>query len=366
MEPYAARITKLANLLKTWSNPIIFTGAGLSTNAGIPDYRSGMTTKSSTGPGIWNYKGDDSYWSRILESRRKTLIATPSYSHMAIAELVNHGYVDHLISQNVDGLHLKSGIPYHKLTELHGNLFMEKCEKCPAIYLRNYRTRVQEDRTHNTGRYWTQENWDGELHDTLVIFGESIPENKLRLCLYKAHHSELWITIGSSLMVKPAVSFPLIVKKKGKLAIANMEATPLDKIADVRFGGNWDLVMKGIMDELGISVPDYIQENSLQVLRNGNTIEFKPNNLNHSQIKHVELFLLNEKADMKTDEKPFKFKVNSNTDLCQARVYFDRDDKGPLEIDLNLSELSRETSNKIVAKFNSSQNEWSEINIVKE
>lgn len=76
-----------------------------------------------------NFKGDDSFDERILDSRKKTLIATPSISHMAISKLIQQGYVNHLISQNVDGLHLKSGVPYDKITELHGNIFIETCQE---------------------------------------------------------------------------------------------------------------------------------------------------------------------------------------------------------------------------------------------
>ena len=152
MEPFRTRIQKLAKLLKSASKPVIFTGAGISTNSGIPDYRSGMNTSSKTGPGIKNFKEDDSFRQRVLDSRKKTQIARPSYSHLAIAELINKGYVEHLISQNIDDLHLKSGIPEDKLTELHGNVFVEQCGECGTSYRRKYRTRKAEDKTHGTGK----------------------------------------------------------------------------------------------------------------------------------------------------------------------------------------------------------------------
>ena len=360
MEPFWARIKSLSHLLKTSKRPIILTGAGLSTNSGIPDYRSGMDTQPPTGPGIWNFKGDDSFWQRILESRRKTLLATPSFSHMAIAELVNLGYIDHLISQNVDGLHLKSGIPQHKITELHGNLFSEIWNNWHTIYLRKFRTRNKEDKSHSTGRKCDKEDCHGELQDTLVLFGESIPKEKLEVSLKKAQNSELWIWIGSSLVVKPAATFPMIVKKNGKLAIINMDHTPLDGIADVRFGGNWDMIMKALMEEMRIEVPDYIQSNSLKITKSNQFLEIIPENLNHSKIKNVELFLLDEKSDMTTEEKPYRFELPLSTSNWQLRINFEKDKKKTLELDFDISKL-QQRKNTVIAKYNSFLNEWADI-----
>ncbi|CAI2373302.1 unnamed protein product [Moneuplotes crassus] len=367
METYATKITGLARLIRSCKKPIIFTGAGLSTNAGIPDYRSGMDTTVKTGPGIWNYKDDDSFWDRVLESRKRTLLATPSYSHMAIAKLIEEGLVEHLISQNVDGLHVKSRVPLSKLTELHGNVFSESCQKCGSVYYRNFRTRIQEDRTHDTGKTCDNAACGGDLHDTLVLFGESIPRSKLELSLYKAYHSELCVCIGSSLLVKPAVSFPMLVKKRGKLAILNMDPTPLDKISDVTIHDNCDTIMKSLMDELGITVPDYIQENRIDILKGDDSLEVIPQDLNHRKIKHVELLIYDEKSDMTTEKLPYRFKFSSETSQCQLRLHFKTGSKTPLEIDFEISQLSHGL-NPVICKFTPSHHPkspsprpWTEI-----
>ena len=292
----------------------------------------------------------------ILEN--KTLIATPSYSHMAIAQLLKYNLVEHLISQNIDDLHLKSGVPFDKLTELHGNVFIEACGKCNTSYRRSYRTRVAEDKQHKTGRKWEQPNCDGELNDTLVLFGESIPKHKIETSLGLASTSQLWICIGSSLIVKPAISFPYIVKKNGgKLVVVNMEKTPFDEICDVRFGGDCDMTLKHLMHALQIQVPDYYEENSVKIARNAEFIEIQPANLNNSEIKKVEFLSTNDKAEVTTEIQPYRFEVTSTTSHCQVRLHFAQENKSPLEIEFYLENLESEVHN-VVAKFNSSQNKW--------
>jgi len=312
-----------------------------------------------------NFKGDDSFDEKILDSRKKTLIATPSISHMAISKLIQQGYVNHLISQNVDGLHLKSGVPYDKITELHGNIFIETCQEWGTSYQRSYRTRIAEGRTHETNRKWDRSEWEGDLNDTLVLFGESIPRIKLENSLKIAHQSELWICIGSSLIVKPAISFPLIVKKNGgKLVIINMETTSFDKITDVRFGGNCDMALSHLMQELEVKVPDFVEKNSIKILNKGKYIEVEPVNLNHNKVKRIEFMSSYEKAETTTEVQPFKFEVTSQTDHWNLRVHFESLDRQPLEIEFHLQDLQQET-NSVIAKFNSSQNIWTEVEILK-
>ena len=147
-----------------------------------------------------------------LSQENKTLIATPSYSHMAIAQLMHQRFISYLISQNIDGLHLKSGIPYENISELHGNIFIEYWPKWNTHYHRSYRTRISENNEHKTGRKWEESRCDGDLWDTLVLFGESIPKYKLEQAFLKAENSELWIWIGSSLLVRPANLFPYNIK----------------------------------------------------------------------------------------------------------------------------------------------------------
>jgi hypothetical protein len=285
---------------------------------------------------------------------------------MAIAQLLKLGYVKHLISQNIDDLHLKSGVPFDQITELHGNVFIEECEKWKTVYRRTFRTRIAEDKTHKTGRKWEQHEWDGDLNDTLVLFGESIPKLKIEKSLQIAQNSRLCIWIGSSLLVKPAISFPFLVKrnKDGRLVVINMEQTPFDRITDVRIGGNWDETMRYLMDELNISVPDYVENNSVKIFNKGEFIEIDPHNVRNSPIQKIEFLSTNEKAEITAEVHPYKFLISPFTDHCQINIHFEQDNKSPLEIEFNLGDLSS-NSTEIIAKFNPSKNRWMDFRLVK-
>lgn len=118
---------------------ISFTGAGISTSTGIPDFRSGKDTVLPTGPGAWEKKALG------LNTQPKlytpTTKAKPSLTHMSLVTLQQYGVLKYLVSQNTDGLHLRSGFPTDFLSELHGNINLEKCGGCDAKFLRDYRTR---------------------------------------------------------------------------------------------------------------------------------------------------------------------------------------------------------------------------------
>lgn len=163
-------------MIKHSQYPIIFTGAGISTSLGIPDYRSGAETIIKTGPGLWNRNQTHSAPPEVPIDKLVDL-ASPSLSHMLISTLLRLGIVKHLISQNTDGLHLKSGVPYDKISELHGNRNLEFCISCQRRYSRDFRTLRRdgkkyypgEKRDHLTGRLC--ENCGGDLHDSIIYFG---------------------------------------------------------------------------------------------------------------------------------------------------------------------------------------------------
>ena len=140
---------------------VVFTGAGLSTSAGIPDYRSGANTVLATGAGKWEKKAniDLAQKSGKLVNPPVKIgvdeaieIAQPTLSHMSLVELMNKGYLKHIISQNVDGLHVKSGIPLANISELHGNNHLEICEYCERSYMRTFNVRKVLTKNHKTGR----------------------------------------------------------------------------------------------------------------------------------------------------------------------------------------------------------------------
>lgn len=145
---------------------IAFTGAGISTSTGIPDYRSGFNTKLPTGPGCWEkralrekWKNDKTKAGLPLPSAMRLPFnmtiqqARPSVTHMALYELVRQDKLKYIISQNIDGLHRKSGIHGKSLGELHGNTNLEICTKCGREHMRDFGVRTAKKvHDHITGR----------------------------------------------------------------------------------------------------------------------------------------------------------------------------------------------------------------------
>lgn len=134
------KITKLAKLIESSKHFIAFTGAGISTACGIPDFRSGVNTVLETGPGAWEKKAQkvpDDPNKRVVQMAK----AIPSFTHMSFVAMQEAGLLKFLVSQNTDGLHMRSGFDTHNLAELHGNRCLEKCKKCGSQFLRDFRTR---------------------------------------------------------------------------------------------------------------------------------------------------------------------------------------------------------------------------------
>jgi len=150
------KVTLLAELVLEAKYTCFFTGAGISTSTGIPDYRSGYGTKLSVGPGCWEkaaYRKQHEAENKNALKPRVTNMqkAYPSLTHMAISEMINKGVAHHIISQNVDGLHRKSGVVPENISELHGNYNKEQCVKCGKIYMRDFHVYVPKNK-HMTGR----------------------------------------------------------------------------------------------------------------------------------------------------------------------------------------------------------------------
>ena len=159
-------------------------------------------------------------------------MARPSLSHMFIATLIKKGIIKHLVSQNTDGLHMRSGIPIEYISQLHGNRNLQHCLSCERKYFRDFRTlrrdgkmyKPGEKRDHNTGR--DCENCGGELHDSIIYFGQKLPKDQLASAYFHAHKADLCICIGSSLTVKPSSNVPVLTfnkEPKGKLCIINIQ-----------------------------------------------------------------------------------------------------------------------------------------------
>ncbi|RYH06144.1 hypothetical protein EON65_43230 [archaeon] len=247
----ARKCRQLASLLRASQYCVVFTGAGISTSAGIADFR---------GPrGVWTREllGDP------LKPEEKTAEvfnrAQPTYTHYAIKALIDQGYVKHLVSQNVDGLHLRSGVKAEDLSELHGNIFLEYCEKCNASYLHDT------DRggmgLKYTGNICTMGRCRGKLRDFAVDWDTDLPEEIFKQAKNEICKADLVIVLGSSLRIQPAGNMPAGVltttrrrPHKGKLVIVNLQKTHLDRRSELRIHHYTDEVMMRVCRELEINV----------------------------------------------------------------------------------------------------------------
>ena len=131
--------------------------------------------------------------------------ARPTKCHMAMVELVNKGYLKHIISQNTDGLHRKSGVPAENISEVHGNRNLEICQKCGQNYMRDFRVRTaQKCHDHKTIRNCDDPACKGTLHDSIINFGENLREDILNMGYAHGYEADLMLCLGSSLRVNPA------------------------------------------------------------------------------------------------------------------------------------------------------------------
>ncbi|MEE8397925.1 MAG: Sir2 family NAD-dependent protein deacetylase [Desulfobacterales bacterium] len=205
------KIDTLAQWLHESQNPVIFTGAGISTDSGLPDFR---------GPdGVWTRRDKglppikmDKPWDSV----------DPNIAHLAVLDLQNMGKLKFLISQNIDNLHLKSGIEFERLAELHGNIARLRCESCEKT------TEKIADKTACT--------CGGNLISSVIGFGMALPQEDIMQSYEHSRNCDLFVVIGSSLVVTPAADMPVEALRAGaKLVIINRGETPLDEHCHLRF-----------------------------------------------------------------------------------------------------------------------------------
>lgn len=250
------KVKKLAVLIEGTKKVVAFTGAGISTSCGIPDFRgpNGVWTKEQRGEAT-----SSSTASNVFDTAR------PSFTHFALACLVHLGIVNHIVSQNVDSLHLRSGVPDAKLTELHGNIFKEKCVSCGNEYLRDFD--VAGMGLKPTGRFCDTGSCRGILKDEAYDWDTPLNDDLFQKAEEELDEADIVICMGTSLRVVPANHLPQRVLeynnargwKVGKMVIVNLQKTDWDKDAEVRIFHYCDDVMRLLCRELGLTLVDSAQ-----------------------------------------------------------------------------------------------------------
>lgn len=247
-----SKVQILAQWIKASSHSVVHTGAGISTAAGIPDFR---------GPqGVWTLERQGRKPRDSLDWDR----ATPTFTHRALTALTRAQRLQFVISQNIDGLHLRSGLSRAHLAELHGNMFVDQCSVCQRQFVRAQPARtvgqkVDPERACPAPRP-NGRRCRGKLADFVLDWEAELPEADLDLSLAHSTLAQLSIVMGSTLQIIPAGNLPTFAPKfhpEGKLVIINLQPTKHDKKAHLIIRGYVDEVMKLLMAELDLPVPDY-------------------------------------------------------------------------------------------------------------
>ena len=295
---------RIATLIRKAKYCTAFTGAGISTSAGIGDYRgkAGKWTemdreaatalvtddlKDSNKPGLQNPTKSDTPEVKGNNDEVPYEQLRPTYTHEALAKLHEMGFLKHVISQNGDGLHELSGIPPEHLSELHGNVFLELCEECSHRYYRPFyvmddnagqyfeeleeygTTNVPKPKhasqckqcglTHRTGRKCEQKGCNGFLKDSIINFGDDLEESILTSAERCAQQSDLCLSLGTTMRVTPACELVEMGKQPLQLVIVNRQPTHLDGLCymeargvqlGARVFGDCDQVMREVMKYL--------------------------------------------------------------------------------------------------------------------
>lgn len=260
---------KTAELLRNSKRTVCYTGAGVSTAAKIPDYR---------GPnGVWTLRDQGKTPSMKIRLEQ----AIPTFTHMALVSLVREGLVEHVVSTNLDGLHVRSGlVPGEHLSELHGNIYKEVCPH-GHVHFRAFDVRGKKmpfvHAVRTTGRLCEAESSStedpsgsstengrrclGKLRDSVVNFGEYLPREELERAQNVSDKAQVAMVIGTSMLVQPACSLPF-ANPNAKVVLINLQKTQYEdevgaRPGSVRSFSKCDVFFRHLMRELNIEVPEF-------------------------------------------------------------------------------------------------------------
>jgi len=241
----------LATLMREAESAVAFTGAGISTESGIPDFRSPGGVWSKNAPVFYqNFLNDPAerrrYWRLRTESMQTMLHAQPNAGHGVLARLEDDGRIVALITQNIDELHQRAGS--RRVLQLHGTAMTVSCLDCD----KRWPAAVIQERVVAGNEEPVCDECSGILKSMTVSFGQAMPEDVMRDATALAQDCDLFLAIGSSLVVQPAAALPAIARTCGaKLVIINRDPTPLDDMADIVIRAPIGETLTAMIERLG-------------------------------------------------------------------------------------------------------------------
>ncbi|MDR7449797.1 MAG: NAD-dependent deacylase [Armatimonadota bacterium] len=253
-------IERAAELVVAHPPLVVFTGAGVSTESGIPDFRSPTGIWARYDPEDFSYQrflaseeGRRRYWALGRELYRTVRDAEPNPAHHALAELERLGLLDCVITQNIDNLHQRAGTSPERVIELHGNATRARCLGCGRPYPRDeLQARLEAGEAVPDCLAC-----GGIVKPHTVLFGEPMPPRETREAEMRSRAAGAFLVVGSSLVVFPAAYMPLYAREEGaKLVIVNLSPTPLDHLADVVIAGRAGEVMARLVARVRVRLGD--------------------------------------------------------------------------------------------------------------
>ena len=245
------KIIRIAKKIKEGGKNVVFTGAGISTESGIPDYRSQGGIWDKFRPVYFNefMSSRDSrveYWRRWVELYQGIVQAEPNPAHRSLARLNEMGLLQAVVTQNIDGLHQASGLPDDKIIELHGNTCRIRCMSCQKISpIDGVQQRL------SSGDPAPECECGGFLKPDTISFGQAMPVAEVEKSVTLSSECDFFLVVGSTLVVQPAAQMPVYAKNNGAfLAIINLSDTPCDNICDVLIREKAGDVLRQIVKEV--------------------------------------------------------------------------------------------------------------------